>query len=104
MTPDLGDLPGAAGSPEGRQIRACAVTGRRVVITAGRPPPLPAPVPARAVGDCPLCPGGVAQSAKELWRSGDPWRVRVVPDGLPRLGVEGDPAWRGGAGARWRRM
>lgn len=73
------------------ELRRCPFTGRWVVIAPerrARPVHVDRPTPAASSSTCPLCPEGESLTPHVLWRDGDPWQVRVVPNGRPALRVE----------------
>lgn len=90
------------------ELRYDPTQGRWVIIatTRSRRPHDFQPASARADGGlfCPFCPGHEARTPREIMATGRPpgsppdgpgWRVRVVPNKYPALGVEGELERRG---------
>ncbi len=62
-------------------IRQNRITGDPVIIAperAGRPNAF-----GEGIDRCPFCPGHEADTPPEIWRAGDPWSIRVVPNKYP---------------------
>jgi len=62
-------------------IRHNRITGDPVLLAperAGRPDGYRHPI-----DRCPFCPGHESDTPAEIWRDGDPWTVRVVPNKYP---------------------
>jgi len=72
------------------QIRVDPLTGLRTIIAAARADrpnalaQIDAPAPVDATDD-PFAPGNEDRTPPELARTGDPWRVRVVPNKYPAV-------------------
>jgi UDPglucose--hexose-1-phosphate uridylyltransferase len=88
------------------ELRKDPVTGRWVIIAtdrARRPSDFSREsVPAASSGYCPFCPGSEQKTPPEILAyrdSGGPnepgWRVRVVPNKFPALGIEGELSRQG---------
>jgi UDPglucose--hexose-1-phosphate uridylyltransferase len=57
------------------------ITGDPVIIApgrAGRPN-----IFREGTDRCPFCPGNEADTPPEIWRDGDPWRIRIFPNKYP---------------------
>lgn len=86
------------GDGDAADLRVDALSGRRVIVAAGRAarPHTVAPDPpedAGRIAECPFCAGNEAKTPPELARTGagDPgtpgWRVRVFPNLYPIVGA-----------------
>jgi UDPglucose--hexose-1-phosphate uridylyltransferase len=57
------------------------ITGDAIIVAPGRAA-RPDAVREQS-GRCPFCPGNESDTPPEVWRDGDPWRIRVFPNKYP---------------------